>query len=329
MASMEDLRKMRTGQANNTQGMIGRGSMFPPQFNGGGYYPKGLQQNVYYPHNSTMLASTSANGELDDLTRGLRGLNLQAPSFSSSNKASPQMPFQSAATATMPMNAGGGPTYLYNGHVMWAGNPYVAHGAGQNASGGSPTANVYNPIGTQYVPAGVYGGQPQYTDSSPSWTNSRVTSSEIPTLITPRRDSSSSNENDAPGTPFTQYTGYGDFRPGVAVVDHSPQGAYSWGTPSPLGRFGPAKPPAEPTTPLHIQLLCAEDPPVPRAVPAPFSPSKPLDRALENPNGVTNVYVRGLQPDTTDEMLYKLARRFGEIVSSKSIIDHNTGKCKG
>ncbi len=56
---------------------------------------------------------------------------------------------------------------------------------------------------------------------------------------------------------------------------------------------------------------------------------KPLDRSLENPNGVTNVYVRGLLPDTNDEILHKLASRFGEIVSSKAIIDLNTGTCKG
>jgi len=56
---------------------------------------------------------------------------------------------------------------------------------------------------------------------------------------------------------------------------------------------------------------------------------KPLDRSLENPHGVTNVYIRGLRPETSDEMLQQIASRFGDIVSSKSIIDHTTGLCKG
>lgn len=34
-------------------------------------------------------------------------------------------------------------------------------------------------------------------------------------------------------------------------------------------------------------------------------------------------------PDTTDEKLKALAGRFGDIVSSKSIIDHSSNQCKG
>lgn len=42
-----------------------------------------------------------------------------------------------------------------------------------------------------------------------------------------------------------------------------------------------------------------------------------------------DVYIRGLQPNTTDDMLYGLAKRFGDIESSKAIIDMTTGLCKG
>lgn len=47
----------------------------------------------------------------------------------------------------------------------------------------------------------------------------------------------------------------------------------------------------------------------------------------------TNLYIRGLPPDTTDKDLLALCEqndiRHGKIISTKAIIDQNTGKCKG
>ncbi|KAF2103567.1 hypothetical protein NA57DRAFT_26608, partial [Rhizodiscina lignyota] len=48
-----------------------------------------------------------------------------------------------------------------------------------------------------------------------------------------------------------------------------------------------------------------------------------------NKNGETNVYIRGLMPETTDEMLESWGIRFGDIASHKAIIDHKTNLCKG
>ena len=90
----------------------------------------------------------------------------------------------------------------------------------------------------------------------------------------------------------------------------------------------PKQPDASEVSP-RIQMLVNQEPIIPRAIPAPSSPLKPLDRALENQRGETNVYIRGLLPETTDEMLEGWGARFGDIKSSKSIIDHNTGLCKG
>jgi hypothetical protein len=119
-------------------------------------------------------------------------------------------------------------------------------------------------------------------------------------------------------------------------MDRSPTGMYGQsGTPSPLQfmqQFSPMGhkfPPQTISTPVHIQMLVARDPPIPRAIPAPSSPMKPLDRCLENKSGETNVYIRGLLPETTDEMLHVWGMRFGDIQSSKSIIDLKTGLCKG
>ncbi|ORY94782.1 hypothetical protein BCR43DRAFT_333044 [Syncephalastrum racemosum] len=42
-----------------------------------------------------------------------------------------------------------------------------------------------------------------------------------------------------------------------------------------------------------------------------------------------NIYVRGLSSTTTDESFMELCRVYGEIASSKAIIDQKTGECKG
>lgn len=43
----------------------------------------------------------------------------------------------------------------------------------------------------------------------------------------------------------------------------------------------------------------------------------------------TNLYIRGLDPDTTDQDLYMMCSRFGPIVSTKAILDKPSNKCKG
>jgi hypothetical protein len=155
----------------------------------------------------------------------------------------------------------------------------------------------------------------------------------MPSLMTPRRDSISSNENDVPGTP---YTGNGMYRYGAAtaIMDRSPSAVYSnSATPSPsqLTHGYPLVPKQQtvPTLSPQLMALLRQEPAIPRAIPAPSSPAKPLDRSLENKSGETNVYIRGLLPETTDEMLHAWGKRFGDIQSSKSIIDMKTNLCKG
>ncbi|XP_032071994.1 RNA-binding motif, single-stranded-interacting protein 1 isoform X4 [Thamnophis elegans] len=43
----------------------------------------------------------------------------------------------------------------------------------------------------------------------------------------------------------------------------------------------------------------------------------------------TNLYIRGLPPNTTDQDLVKLCQPYGKIVSTKAILDKTTNKCKG
>lgn len=43
----------------------------------------------------------------------------------------------------------------------------------------------------------------------------------------------------------------------------------------------------------------------------------------------TNLYIKGLNADTSDHDLFSLCNRYGPIVSTKAILDKNTNKCKG
>ncbi|CAG5123597.1 unnamed protein product, partial [Candidula unifasciata] len=48
-----------------------------------------------------------------------------------------------------------------------------------------------------------------------------------------------------------------------------------------------------------------------------------------DPLSRTNLYIRGLNPNTTDKDLVNLCNSFGKITSTKAIIDQTTNKCKG
>ncbi|KAJ5102367.1 hypothetical protein NUU61_004589 [Penicillium alfredii] len=80
-----------------------------------------------------------------------------------------------------------------------------------------------------------------------------------------------------------------------------------------------------------LEALTQQDPPIPRAVPAMWTnPSElTLAKCLENREGITNVYIRGFLPETSDEMLNAYAARFGKIERCKAIVDLDTGLCKG
>ncbi|ERE91750.1 RNA-binding motif, single-stranded-interacting protein 2 [Cricetulus griseus] len=67
---------------------------------------------------------------------------------------------------------------------------------------------------------------------------------------------------------------------------------------------------------------------------APPSPRNSTPNSSSGSNGhdqlsKTNLYIRGLQPGTTDQDLVKLCQPYGKIVSTKAILDKTTNKCKG
>lgn len=154
---------------------------------------------------------------------------------------------------------------------------------------------------------------------------------EVPGLEN-RRGSYSTNES-TPGTPF--YGSLRDHGAQIAAVDRSPFGS----TPSPRDIPGhgqlTVKPLPYKTIPIDVDIdaLLAQEPAIPRAVPAVFTPResmRTLDQSLSNPiYGNRNVYIRGLHPNTDDDTLAAFAARFGKVETSKAIIDTSTGACKG
>ena len=82
-------------------------------------------------------------------------------------------------------------------------------------------------------------------------------------------------------------------------------------------------------TPPETTGLVAPDipPPIPSVYPDPAYSN--INNCIYNPKGTTNVYIRGLRPETSDEDLLHMVRQYGTIMSTKAIIDTQTKLCKG
>ncbi|OLN81242.1 Sporulation-specific protein 5 [Colletotrichum chlorophyti] len=156
---------------------------------------------------------------------------------------------------------------------------------------------------------------------------------DLPGLENRRHSGGSySTTESAPTTPFYN---------GIGKNDKGPRVASAYTTPSPQQMVGtnmfiePAAKHAVIPIPVdrNLEELIKKEPIIPKAVPAVFTPAtqmKTLDQSLENRiPGNRNVYIRGLHPTTDDELLYRFASRFGEVETSKAIIDTSTGACKG
>ncbi|KAK9474151.1 uncharacterized protein V1510DRAFT_361536 [Dipodascopsis tothii] len=95
--------------------------------------------------------------------------------------------------------------------------------------------------------------------------------------------------------------------------------------PSPLEHGTPGAPPE--LTPANAGF---QDFPIPLAISS-VSDTSPaaIEEALKNPRKTTNVYIRGLAPNTTDEVLTKIVSRYGALTTAKAMMDSNTKLCKG
>ncbi|KAF6809764.1 RNA binding protein mssp-2 [Colletotrichum sojae] len=221
--------------------------------------------------------------------------------------------------------------------------PTAAMGMDQLSPGpyGPPTGGYLAAPGqfNPYVPYGMMPFTPGRAVSSNAALQDRTNrnTSDVPGLDNRRHSGGSyTTTESAPTTPFYNGGSKNDKGPRVAALDRS-----TYTTPSPQQMVGPnmfIEPAAKHgiiNIPVdrNLEELLKQEPAIPKAVPAVFTPAaqmKTLDQSLENRiPGNRNVYIRGLHPTTDDELLYRFASRFGEVETSKAIIDTSTGACKG
>ncbi|KAI4262844.1 MAG: hypothetical protein L6R42_001987 [Xanthoria sp. 1 TBL-2021] len=248
------------------------------------------------------------------------------------------------ATKPNTMNMAGGMTNM-NGMLPSQSNPglvyYLPNGTVVCSDANSVHQTAYPQYTAGYGLNATNNGQLQHASYQNHFANAPVTPrgngwtvapqipQEVPDLAAPRRSSFSSNEADSPQTPlFTSYLG--GYQPQLHGLDQqaSVMGNFS---PSHLG-MQVAKTSTGENTLVDFEAWTSKSPAIPPAVPAIDSPGGgrgTLEQIMHNPNGTTNVYVRGLHPDTSDEMLHAYGSRFGNVQSAKSIIDTATGQCKG
>ena len=302
-----------------------------------------MQYNLQGPTYSQLVNARLQNGQLqlkdmnsqmDNLTQALTGINFQdLGNIPSGRVATSGMPSTLASVQSSTSVPNGQLYYqLPDGRLIVA-NANAPHGTYQQGSG------VYNitPAQAQYIQqTGYHVNQTMHNvQHGHNWNGGQQFPREVPELTAPRRNSFSSNEETGPHTPFFGAQARADYQPKVSVTDHSPQ---AWTTPSPEQLGQPFYPQPLVKTPdghyafCDLDAMCQRDPPIPRPVPAIFSGEKgrgTLEKSLHNQLNTTNVYIRGLHPDTTDEMLHSYGERFGDIISAKSMLDQHTGLCKG
>lgn len=168
-----------------------------------------------------------------------------------------------------------------------------------------------------------------------TWETSQQVPVDVPELAAPRRTSLSSNEGSpSPHTPFN----FGTF-PNATFSNIAGDNSLSpWQEPSPiqLAQHFPFEQIWRTRDGgyeyVDYYTITRAEPRIPVAVPARLTKDSgrgTFDKILDNEHGTTNVYIRGLHPDTTDEKLEGYGSRYGDIVSCKAIIDLRTGGCKG
>lgn len=196
----------------------------------------------------------------------------------------------------------------------------------------------------QYVPTGMFPNFVSNTNvmaaSMPAYGWPYSLQNDVPGLDANRRGSWSSNDENGPTTPGVPINVHQDYYAHSAGPDRPPIIGFPYATPSPSSIIQPYV--AGPMQPMkcsdnknyesvNLDILTQQPPAIPRAVPALWTNQEDLSLAkcLQNPEGITNIYIRGFLPEVTDQDVHDYAARFGEIESCKAIIDMDTGKCKG
>lgn len=275
-------------------------------------------------------ANVGRDGNGPQLQQMLQSMNMQTPR----SKFGPKAPTSMAVNTNMDWAGPGRASY--NGQYVLVSNPPLFSGLPQVSSfvpGSIPTpSDQLNQF--QYFSPGMY---PSLNPMVPG------TYSSLPYLVNYDMQDPANNKHamwaSADGQKGSQAENNGQiqyysptFMPGL---DGAPLPGYSY-----ANMYPPLGPLALPfqmmkTTNGYVvqdlEALTQQEPGIPRAVPAMWTnPSElTLAKCLENREGITNVYIRGFLPETTDEMLHAYAARFGKIERCKAIVDLDTGLCKG
>ena len=292
-----------------------------------------------YGHHSMKdpsLTHTTATNAVNDLAQAFAGVNIQGL-----NSIGPGLTGNQAISANT-MNPAGLNNGQANNQVYYRlpDGRLLVSSVNTSQGGYQQGAGAYSltPAQMQYLQQASYHvnqPSPNTPQTNSNWMAARQLSAELPELAAPRRNSWSSNEENGPHTPFFGSRNQVEYQPKVVIPNQSP---YMYGTPSPESlcqAFFPqqlAKTSNGQYTYMDLDVVCQQHPAIPRPVPAIFSGEKgrgTLEKSLVNAMNTTNVYIRGLLPDTTDEMLHSYGARFGDIVSAKSMLDQHTQLCKG
>lgn len=233
--------------------------------------------------------------------------------------------------------------------AAYANNQFVILPSGQTipcqslyGHGAAPATD--QPSQLQYLPSGMF---PNFVSNTNMMAGSIPTygwpynlQSDVPGLDANRRGSWSSNDENGPTTPAMAMQAHQDYYASVAGLDRPAMASFPYATPSPASIIqpyvaGPIQPMKCPDNKnyesINLDVLTQQSPAIPRAVPALWTNQEDLSLAkcLQNPEGITNIYIRGFLPEVTDQDVHDYAARFGDIESCKAIVDMDTGKCKG
>lgn len=228
-------------------------------------------------------------------------------------------------------------------------NPFMVLPTGQtfhlpSVYGHGATSGADQPSQLQYVPTGMFPNFVSNTNmmagSLPAYGWPYGLQNDMPGLDANRRGSWSSNDENGPATPGVGVNDHQNYYANVAGADRPSIVNFPYATPSPTSVIqpyvaGPMQPMKCPDNKnyesVNLDILTQQPPAIPRAVPALWTNQEDLSLAkcLQNPEGITNIYIRGFLPDATDQDIHDYAARFGDIESCKAIVDMDTGKCKG
>lgn len=292
-----------------------------------GPYHQSEPRTPYGPRYQQSTNTNSRDSSVAGLTNLFRGLNLHNRSKS---KGNPPVQMNTNMDWSNANRAYNSPFILVPHSNVFNGVPTVSPIVPNAMSGQADQIGQFS-----YLPTGVYPNvNPVLPSGYTSWPY--MMNYDVHDGVTNKQ--ASWNLSEAQKGAQGENTGQVQYYPSTMVtnMDGTALSSYSYGSmvPPQLGSL---------SLPLQmmktqngyviqdLEALTQQEPAIPRAVPAMWTnPSElTLAKCLENREGITNVYIRGFLPETTDEMLHAYAARFGKIERCKAIVDLDTSLCKG